>query len=91
MSEAKVEVDPRDIHVASGGFHAALEALMMEDPHPKGYLVGTAAARIDRALWAYEWANATYPIRTEADGRWCQRLPRPGEARAAVLAKEAHE
>ncbi|MFE5290425.1 hypothetical protein ACFRAQ_36225 [Nocardia sp. NPDC056611] len=80
-----------EILVESAGFHAALEALMMDDPHPKGYISNSPAARLDRALYAYEWARREYPLENLPDGRWSQMLPKPGLAREAVLAKEARD
>lgn len=80
-----------DIRVDDAGFHAALEALMMDDPHPKGYISGTPASRLGRALYAYEWAKRECPVETEPDGSWSQRMLAPGRAREAVLTKEAAE
>lgn len=64
---------------------------MMDDPHPKGYISTSPAARLDRALYAYEWAQREYPVTEHPDGRWSQYLPAPDAARAAVLAKEASD
>lgn len=75
--------------VNTAGWHAALEALTMDDPHPKGYIAGTTASRLSRALWAYEWARDTYPVQEEPDGSTRQELPKLGLARAAVLEMEA--
>ncbi|NKY60781.1 hypothetical protein [Nocardia flavorosea] len=79
------------IQVDRSGFHAALEALMMDDPHPKGYISNSPAARLDRALWAYEWARSEFPVTKRPDGRWSQQLPPIGVARSAVLEKEARD
>jgi len=80
-----------DIEVNSAGLHAAMEALMMEDPHPKGYERRSPYGRLTRALYAYEWAKREFPIEEREDGRRQQTLPTPGLATEAVKAKEARE
>lgn len=77
--------------VNNSGWHAALEALMMDDPHPQGWISDSPAARLSRALYAYEWAKREYPLIQMESGRWTQRMPEIGAARAAVMAKEATE
>lgn len=83
--------DPNGIRVDNAGFHAALEAFMMSDPHPKGWITESPAARIDRALYAYEWAKREYPVSERPDGGWSQQLPDPDKVKEAVKAKEATE
>ena len=46
----KIEVDK----IASDAAHSAFR---MDDPDPRGYISGTNAARVRRALWAYEWGK----------------------------------
>lgn len=85
-----IEESP-EIEVNQSGLHAAMEALMMEDPHPKGYERSSPYGRLTRALYAYEWAKQKYPIEEREDGRWQQTLPKPGAAIEAVKAMEARE
>jgi hypothetical protein len=80
-----------DIEVDNSGWHAAMEALMMEDPHPKGYICDSPVARLSRALYAYEWAKKEYPVETLPDGAWSQALPMPGKAIEAVKAMELRD
>jgi len=80
-----------DIEYNTSGWHAALEALMMNDLHPHGFISDSPAARLSRALIAYEWAVVNFPVTVDADGRTSQYLPGPGQARAFVLEYEAHQ
>lgn len=80
-----------DIRVDNAGWHAAMEALMMSDPHPKGYISDSPAARLSRALYAYEWAKREYPVEDRPDGSWQQAMPTPGAAAEAVRANEARD
>jgi hypothetical protein len=65
---------------------AALRAYMMNDPHPKGYLWDSPAARVGRAVYAYEYFKANKKP-TEGEPGWYD-IPSVDEVRAVVLAKE---
>ncbi|WP_454197096.1 hypothetical protein [Nocardia sp. Marseille-Q1738] len=71
-----------EIDINRAGFHAAMEALVMDDPHPSDDFQDCPSHWMRRALYAYEWAKRTFVT---------QELPRPGEAREAVLLHEARE
>ncbi len=90
-------MNSHEIAVNRAGFHAAMEALMMDDPHPSDYFEDPSdyfrdcpSRWLRRALYAYEWAKRTY-LTQNLDSTLHQELPRPGEAREAVLLHEAGE
>lgn len=64
---------------------AALRAYMMNDPHPKGYLWDSPAARVGRAVYAYEYFKANK--KPSGEPGWFE-IPSEDEVRAVVLAKE---
>ncbi|MEV0297434.1 hypothetical protein [Nocardia sp. NPDC050710] len=81
-------MNSHEIDINRAGFHAAMEALMMDDPHPGDYFEDASdyfrdcpSRWLRRALYAYEWAKQTYLTQD----------PRPGAAREAVLLHEAGE
>ncbi|WP_433734001.1 hypothetical protein ACQP0C_17820 [Nocardia sp. CA-129566] len=81
-----------DIDINRAGFHAAMEALMMDDPHPSDclgdYFQDCPSRWLQRALYAYEWAKRTYLVQDLGSNLY-QELPQPGEAREAVLRHES--
>ncbi|MCX0273177.1 hypothetical protein NLM24_21220 [Nocardia zapadnayensis] len=81
MDDPQIAVDP-------DGFAAAMEALVMDDPHPNGSVEDSPSLWLRRALYAYEWAKQTCRA---ADERSEVREIGPGRARAAVLCHEAHQ
>lgn len=80
----------REIHINAAGFHAAMEALLMDDPYPGDALQDGPSRWLQRALYAYEWAKRNYRAR-DPESMVYQGLPRPGEARHAVLVHESAE
>ncbi|MBF6222500.1 hypothetical protein IU479_30865 [Nocardia abscessus] len=76
------------IEVDTAGFHAALEALMMDDPHPGDDYQDCPSHWLRRALYAYEWAKQAYLPR-DSGMEPCQEVPQPGKAREAVLLHES--
>ncbi|MET8796288.1 hypothetical protein ABZV91_07505 [Nocardia sp. NPDC004568] len=81
-------MDDRQISVDPDGFDAAMEALVMDDPHPNGSVADSPSHWLRRALYAYEWAKQAC---READARSDARAIGPGRARAAVLRYEARQ
>ncbi|MET9030860.1 hypothetical protein ABZW96_35400 [Nocardia sp. NPDC004168] len=79
-------MDLLHIEVDKAGFYAAMEALMMDDPHPGDDYQDCPSHWLRRALYAYEWAKQTYLVH---DGGPCQKVPQPGKAREAVLLHES--
>ncbi|MEU7634383.1 hypothetical protein AB0C34_31175 [Nocardia sp. NPDC049220] len=69
------------IEVSNAGFDAAMEALIMDDPHPGHDYQDSPSHWLRRALYAYEWAKRTYAT----------EVPQPGKAREAVLLHESLE
>ncbi|MFI2336238.1 hypothetical protein ACH474_22865 [Nocardia rhamnosiphila] len=80
-------MDDRQIAVDPDGFAAAMEALVMDDPHPNGSVADSPSQWLRRALYAYEWAKRAC---RESGERPDAREIGPGRARAAVLRHEAH-
>ncbi|WP_433678002.1 hypothetical protein [Nocardia sp. CA-119907] len=76
-----------EIDINKAGFHAAMEALMMDDPHPDDGFQDCPSHWLQRALYAYEWAKRTF-LTQDLGFTLYQELPRPGEAREAVLLHE---
>ncbi|MGV9816941.1 hypothetical protein [Nocardia xishanensis] len=90
-------MNSHEIDIDRAGFHAAMEALMMDDPHPSDYFEEPSdyfrdcpSRWLRRALYAYEWAKRTYRAQNR-DSILFQELPQPGAAREAVLLHEAGE
>lgn len=81
-------MDDRQITVDPDGFAAAMEALVMDDPHPNGSVADSPSQWLRRALYAYEWAKQAC---READARSDVQEIGPGRARAAVLRHEARQ
>lgn len=50
-------MDARQITVDPEGFAAAMEALVMDDPHPNDSVADSPSQWLRRALYPYEWAK----------------------------------
>ncbi|MGW4331132.1 hypothetical protein ACWEKR_35295 [Nocardia sp. NPDC004573] len=83
-------MDVLRIEIDKAGFYAAMEALMMDDPHPGDDYQDSPSHWLRRALYAYEWAKQTYLAQNRGYQR-CQEVPLPGKAREAVLLHESLE
>lgn len=80
-------MDTHHIEINKAGFYAAMEALIMDDPHPGDDVQDSPSHWLERALYAYEWAKQTY-IPQNLGSMLRQEVPLPGKAREAVLIHE---
>ncbi|MEU7629563.1 hypothetical protein AB0C34_06195 [Nocardia sp. NPDC049220] len=83
-------MEPSRIEVDKVGFYAAMEALMMDDPHPGYDYQDSPSHWLRRALYAYEWAKHVFLADSRGFGLR-REVPPPGEAREAVLFHERLE
>ncbi|GGL03199.1 hypothetical protein [Nocardia jinanensis] len=82
-------MDDRRITVDPDGYDAAMEALVMDDPHPNGSVEDSPSHWLRRALYAYEWAKQTCLYADDHSS--AREMVGPGRARAEVLRHESDQ